>query len=204
MGCECKTVSWRQADKADRGQFTAGLRGPSAQADNECTVYPIYLSSQGLVPGEGPNNTNGGRMHGCAALHSTTTGLRRLEHRPEQDDKFKDRRGKIINKQSQALCEKKYLYAGTIKSHYAVLSSSSPNSGADSRHMIVLILSGGDFQRICEFADRRHALTPCLSDARCKAYSFDKWNRVCFLKDHVGPLLLEPVRSPECGPRNTS
>ena len=50
---------------------------------------------------------------------------------------------------------------------------------------------GGDFRRI-EQVDLQRCAASCSSNKRCKAYSFDKWNRTCFLKDRIGLLLLEP------------
>jgi hypothetical protein len=50
---------------------------------------------------------------------------------------------------------------------------------------------GGDFRRVEQF-DLEKCAASCSSSKRCKAYSFDKWNRTCFLKDRIGPLLLEP------------
>jgi PAN domain len=50
---------------------------------------------------------------------------------------------------------------------------------------------GGDYQRT-ERSDLKTCAASCESDARCKAFSYDKWNRVCFLKGQVGSLLLEP------------
>jgi hypothetical protein len=32
----------------------------------------------------------------------------------------------------------------------------------------------------------------CKRDSRCQAYSYDAWNRYCFLKSAIGPLRLEP------------
>ncbi len=50
---------------------------------------------------------------------------------------------------------------------------------------------GGDYRKI-ELADLKACVTSCLSDVQCKAYSYDKWNRVCFLKREASVLLLEP------------
>jgi cell division protein FtsB len=168
----------------------AGLSDPSAQADNECTIYPIYLSSQGLVPGE---KIPMAQRRPYAWLRRFTLhhdGTTTLGTPPRADDKFKDDIAEFSNKQSQALCEKKSL-CGTIDAHYAVLSSSSPNSGAEFTTYDSSDIYGGDFQKIAN-SELKACADSCLSDARCKAYSFDKWNRVCFLKGHVGPLLLEP------------
>jgi hypothetical protein len=32
----------------------------------------------------------------------------------------------------------------------------------------------------------------CSTGERCKAYTYDKWNHICILKDGVGPLRVEP------------
>jgi len=49
----------------------------------------------------------------------------------------------------------------------------------------------GDYKR-AENIDVEACAALCSSDDDCKAYSYDKWNRFCFLKNQTGPLLLEP------------
>src|SRR5262245_48219486 len=50
---------------------------------------------------------------------------------------------------------------------------------------------GQDVRRINETTVEACALA-CIEEARCQAYSFDKWNRVCFLKTNVVALRLDP------------
>jgi len=52
-------------------------------------------------------------------------------------------------------------------------------------------MEGGDYHK-----QRGLSLVQCESqcrrDERCQAYSYDAWNRFCFLKSSIGPLRLEP------------
>ena len=52
-------------------------------------------------------------------------------------------------------------------------------------------MEGGDYQRergisLDQCEDR------CKRDSRCRAFSYDMWNRFCFLKSSINPLRLEP------------
>jgi hypothetical protein len=50
---------------------------------------------------------------------------------------------------------------------------------------------GSDADRI-EKTDMRACASACERDPRCVAYSYDKWNRWCFLKEVAEALRLEP------------
>jgi len=52
-------------------------------------------------------------------------------------------------------------------------------------------INGGDFQRLNNL-DFPACKSACKSDSKCIAYSFDRWNSVCFLKSTIGPLRIEP------------
>jgi hypothetical protein len=52
-------------------------------------------------------------------------------------------------------------------------------------------LSGGDSQRMNDL-DHLSCIASCRSDTKCVAYSYDKWNRWCFLKSTVDVLRIEP------------
>jgi hypothetical protein len=53
-------------------------------------------------------------------------------------------------------------------------------------------LDGGDFDTLRN-VDLQKCTSACIGDARCRAYSFDKWNRFCFLKNEIrSALRLDP------------
>lgn len=52
-------------------------------------------------------------------------------------------------------------------------------------------LYGGDFQ-ILKSIEQKACKAACQANTQCKAYSFDRWNRWCFLKSTVGDLAFEP------------
>jgi len=53
-------------------------------------------------------------------------------------------------------------------------------------------LDGGDFDTLKNI-DLDKCASVCSADTRCRAYSFDKWNRFCFLKNDIkSPLRLDP------------
>lgn len=67
---------------------------------------------------------------------------------------------------------------------------------------------GGDFRRT-EQIDLKECVAACQAESQCKGYSYDKWNRVCFLKEQLSALNLEPnsvsgVRGPNQLKRSTS
>jgi hypothetical protein len=52
-------------------------------------------------------------------------------------------------------------------------------------------MDGGDYHKQRGISqDQCESL--CKKDSRCRAYSYDVWNRYCFLKSSVNPLRLEP------------
>jgi PAN domain len=77
----------------------------------------------------------------------------------------------------------------------AASTASTPPAGAardpsfiaySSRDMV-----GGDYHKQRGISqDQCENL--CKKDSRCRAYSYDVWNRFCFLKSSVNPLRLEP------------
>lgn len=52
-------------------------------------------------------------------------------------------------------------------------------------------ISGADLKRM-EKVDQQACETACGSDGSCQAFSYDKWNKWCFLKSGLRPLSLEP------------
>ena len=52
-------------------------------------------------------------------------------------------------------------------------------------------LVGADLRQVRD-ANLTDCISACSSDSKCKAYSFDKWNHMCFLKSTVNLLRLEP------------
>jgi len=72
--------------------------------------------------------------------------------------------------------------------------SAPPSGGASGRSFTAYSsrdMEGGDYQR-----HRGISLDQCEDyckrDSRCQAYSYDMWNRFCFLKALINPLRLEP------------
>jgi hypothetical protein len=53
-------------------------------------------------------------------------------------------------------------------------------------------LYGGDL-RTLKNVPQQACSAACQNDASCKAFSYDRWNRWCFLKSSVGELALEPA-----------
>jgi hypothetical protein len=52
-------------------------------------------------------------------------------------------------------------------------------------------MDGGDLTTL-KNVDLASCISACKSESECQAYSFDKWNRYCFLKSSVGSLRLDP------------
>jgi hypothetical protein len=44
-------------------------------------------------------------------------------------------------------------------------------------------------------ADQRHCVSICRQRESCKAYTFDKWNHVCYIKTEIGDFKLNPRSS---------
>ena len=52
-------------------------------------------------------------------------------------------------------------------------------------------LFGNDFRTI-RGIDLLSCVSACRQESQCQAYSFDKWNRFCFLKSDVDELRIDP------------
>jgi|GEM_PF-6527953 len=52
-------------------------------------------------------------------------------------------------------------------------------------------LAGGDIETVKNVSIEKCALA-CSDQSRCQAYTYDRWNRYCFLKSAVGVLSLDP------------
>lgn len=77
-------------------------------------------------------------------------------------------------------------------------SRTSPpgNSGSPSRKIGYqsydnLDLEGGDIDTLRN-VEIQECRASCGQNSRCQVYSFDKWNRICFLKSNAGVLKLNP------------
>jgi hypothetical protein len=86
--------------------------------------------------------------------------------------------------------------AGLASPPHAKPSSPSPSVDAASGTEAFLSvenrdLLGNDLRRL-ERVDLKVCAAACKGDALCKAYSYDRWNRWCFLKKELAPLSLEP------------
>jgi hypothetical protein len=86
--------------------------------------------------------------------------------------------------------------AGATSPQPAKPSAPSPNVKAVSGTEEFLSvenrdLLGNDLRRL-ERVDLKVCTAACKGDALCKAYSYDRWNRWCFLKTGLAPLSLDP------------
>lgn len=52
-------------------------------------------------------------------------------------------------------------------------------------------MEGGDIRKV-EKVEQQECVAACASDAACKGYSYDKWNRYCYLKNELSALILDP------------
>jgi PAN domain len=76
----------------------------------------------------------------------------------------------------------------------AKVAPASPAAGPSARSFTIYTsrdMEGGDYYKE-RGASLEHCESLCKKDSRCQAYSYDVWNRYCFLKASVNPLRLEP------------
>jgi hypothetical protein len=76
----------------------------------------------------------------------------------------------------------------------ANVAPASPAAGPSARSFTIYTsrdMEGGDYYKE-RGASLEHCESLCKKDSRCQAYSYDVWNRYCFLKASVNPLRLEP------------
>ena len=98
----------------------AGFRQPRTQGDRKCIIAPIYLSSQGLIPGEKIVMNQQRPFAWLRRFSIRGDGTTSLGTSPRFDEQFKRDLTEFSSKQSQILCEKKAL-CDTTDAHYALL-----------------------------------------------------------------------------------
>src|SRR4029077_2858656 len=53
-------------------------------------------------------------------------------------------------------------------------------------------IEGGDIAAPMKQVDLPVCISACQTNRQCRAFSYDKWNRYCFLKSQIGALSLDP------------
>ena len=75
-----------------------------------------------------------------------------------------------------------------------VVAGTAPGTNEDARSWITLTgrdVLGGDYSEV-KVGTQPACEEKCRTDAVCRAYSFDRWNRICYLKSSVGTVRLDP------------
>jgi hypothetical protein len=71
----------------------------------------------------------------------------------------------------------------------------SPAEDSNARKTLVSYggrdMTGGDLRELVD-VDVGYCEKQCLGETACQAFSYDRWNKVCFLKNSVGVLRREP------------
>jgi hypothetical protein len=112
---------------------------------------------------------------------------------PRSDDAFKRELKEFSDEQSKKLCDRKQI-CGTIDAHYAVLTGAPLVKPPDSYTIYAnRDLYGGDIdgERLTSI-DLAGCEARCQAHGKCLAYTFNKWKNVCFLKDKIGSVRIEP------------
>jgi hypothetical protein len=86
---------------------------------------------------------------------------------------------------------------GWVRARYVACcrrADTAPGTKEDARSWITLRgrdIFGGDYSEVKD-GTQPACEEKCRTDAQCKAYSFDRWNRICYLKSSVGMVRLDP------------
>jgi hypothetical protein len=83
-----------------------GFQDPRARGARSCTIYPVYLSSKGLVPGEKITLTPQRPYAWLRRFRLNADGSTTIGTLPRDDDEFKRDLVEFSKRQSQLLCEK--------------------------------------------------------------------------------------------------
>jgi hypothetical protein len=70
----------------------------------------------------------------------------------------------------------------------------APSSGANYKTFDNLDIESSDVTKL-KTADLKNCSSACRQKDSCKGYTFDKWNRVCYLKSNIGEFKLNPRSS---------
>lgn len=52
-------------------------------------------------------------------------------------------------------------------------------------------MDGGDIRKV-EKIEQQGCAAACTGESTCKGYSYDKWNKYCYLKNQLVPLVVDP------------
>lgn len=87
--------------------------------------------------------------------------------------------------------------AGWVRSRYVACcrkADTAPGTNEDARSWVTLTgrdAYGGDYSELKDAA-QPVCEDKCRTDSQCKAFSFDRWNRICYLKSSIGLLRMDP------------
>lgn len=77
------------------------------------------------------------------------------------------------------------------KLFHASLAASPPQHIANYRTYDNRDIESGDISKV-KNVDLQNCVSACRQKESCKAYTFDKWNRACYLKSKIGGFKLNP------------
>jgi hypothetical protein len=77
-----------------------------------------------------------------------------------------------------------------VTERQAALTPSAVSNGA-FRTFDNFDMFGGDLRKI-QKVELKTCAAACLADRQCRGYSFDRWNRYCYLKSTVNALTFDP------------
>lgn len=105
------------------GSFSvyAGLKAPGAGKGKDCTIYPLYLSAEGVTTGDEIVLTQKRPYAWLRRFTVNVDGTTSLKTEPKDDDDFKRRLEEFSKKQSKSLCQGNKRICGTTDAHYAKL-----------------------------------------------------------------------------------
>ncbi len=75
-----------------------------------------------------------------------------------------------------------------------LLQAPLPSSGANYKTYDNLEIESRDVTKL-RHADLQNCISVCRQKTSCKAYTFDKWNHVCYLKSDIGDFKVNPRSS---------
>lgn len=177
------------------GSFSvyAGLRDPRAQGRKECVIYPFYLSSLGLIPGEKISLMQQQPYAWLRRFNLNIDGTTTFGTPPRTDEAFKRDLVEFSKKQSGKLCEKK-IVCDAMDAHLALLEPQRTQWKRDGDFNVFLNydIHGGDLRRL-QNVEQTACKAACSDDTACKAFSYDRLNKWCFLKSDLKPLMVDPT-----------
>jgi hypothetical protein len=165
------------------------VKDPRSIGDAACGIKPVFFTWTGRITGEKILLTSKRPFAWLRHFQISLNASNTLPIEPKYDKQFLADLANFSAEQSKGLCD--HGVCGTEDAHLYTLRHPIANS-SEFKEFDSYDLSGADLEGRdgIKDIDRSACAAKCESNDRCKAYTYDKWNKRCYPKSYGGTLRL--------------